>query len=484
MATVETPAELVQTALEAQRDRLLRRLRYQRLHGAALWNWYHGRQDAPVVPSQYGAAYRLILDIARTPWARLVVDTIAERLHVQGFHSAGAGVDAAAWRVYESSSLDADEWQVYTEALITGVGYVSISAGASMDELAAAPPRLAPESGFELTHEPTPGNRRLVAAALKLFPLDWTGLEWMAELYRPEATYRWTLELVDPLNRRKENPHLFPIDEQYAGRDARPLDWVPTTPFETPNPLTVVPVVPFENRATVLGGGVSELEDCLPILRRIDKLTLDKLLTSETASFRQRWATGLEVPRDENGQPVEPYKAAVDRLWVSEDPETRFGSFDASDLNPYLAAIDAEIAALAAISRVPAHYLLQQNLANPPSADSLVAAESGLVAKVRERQRRFGEAWERAVRLAFQVAGEDDPGAQLEVVWSDAEIRNPAQVADAAVKMSTLGVPQRAIWEYLGATPQQVAQWSVESAAETLLAPPAPTPGQGGATSG
>jgi hypothetical protein len=33
--------------------------------------------------------------------------------------------------------MDADEWQVYTEALITGSGYVSVSGD---------PPRLAPES--------------------------------------------------------------------------------------------------------------------------------------------------------------------------------------------------------------------------------------------------------------------------------------------------------------------------------------------------
>jgi hypothetical protein len=227
--------------------------------------------------------------------------------------------------------------------------------------------------------------------------------------------------------------------------------------------------VAFENRATILGGGVSELEDCIPLLQRIDRLTLDMLLASEYSSFRQKWATGLEVPKDpETGKPVEPFKAAVDRLWISENPDSRFGTFEASDIGQYLSAIDAQIAALAAISRVPAHYLLQQNLANPPSAESLVAAESGLVAKVRERQRRFGEAWERALALALDATGAD-PGV-MEVVWQDAEMRNPAQVADAAVKLQTVGVPQRAVWEYLGATPQQLNEWALESAAAEIAA--------------
>ena len=32
------------------------------------------------------------------------------------------------------------------------------------------------------------------------------------------------------------------------------------------------------------------------------------------ASFRQRWATGLVIPQDDERNPVEPFKAVVDRL--------------------------------------------------------------------------------------------------------------------------------------------------------------------------
>ena len=449
-------------AIEAQRDRLLKRLRVQRIKAAELWRWYEGRQALPSVAKRYAPAYQMLLELSRTPWARLVVDAISERLHVTGFRAGtgDAADDQAAWRLFLDSSLDADEWLVYTEALIVGVGYVSVSDSGS----------IACESAFEVTHEPEPGRRRDVAAALKLYPLDWSSRSFVAELYRPEATYRWLAEIKNPLA-----DGVFPCD---PGADRRQFAWTLSEDVaETPNESGVVPIVPFENRATVLGGGTSELEDCVSILRRIDKLTLDKLMTSEYASFRQKWATGLEVPRDPtSGEPVEPYEAAVRKLWVSENPETKFGTFDASDLDPYLKAIDADIAALAAISRVPAHYLVQTSLANPPSAESLIAAESGLVAKVRERQRRFGEAWERAIRLAFALADDAEfaDDQRLEVVWTDAEMRNPAQVADAAVKLADIGVPQTALWEYIGATPQQIAEWEIENAAGALVAPPAP----------
>jgi Phage portal protein, SPP1 Gp6-like len=455
VAGAETELEQI---IAEQRDRLLDKLALQRDHAVYLWGWYHGEQEYPVVKSKYRDAYRLLIELAPTPWARLVVDTIAERLHVQGFRTGAAATDAEAWRLFKASSMDADERLVYTEALVTGTGYVSVSDGGV----------IAPESVFEVTHEPAAGNRRQVAAAVKVYPLDWALRDWALELYRPDATYRWTATVTEPLE-----PGGFPLD----GDARKPPEWEPADPFVSANPLGVVPIVPFENRATILGGGVSELEDCIPLLRRIDKLSLDLLLTSDVAAFRQKWATGLEVPTDpETGKKVEPWKAAVDRVWVSEKPDAKFGTFEASDLNQYLKALDAQIAALAAISRVPAHYLMQSNLANPPTAESLVASESGLVAKVRERQRRFGEGWERAESLAFELGGAEPPDP-LEVIWQDAEMRNPAQVADAATKLQTIGVPQRALWEYVGATPQQLAEWTLESAAAELVAiATAPTP--------
>jgi hypothetical protein len=463
MSDTTVTADLtVDQLLEAQRDRLLAKLAVQRRHSAVLWAWYHGEQDNPVTPSRYRDAYKLLIGMARTPWARLVVDTIAERLHVQGFRSLEAEQDTEAWRLFNQSAMNADERLVYQESLVTGLGYVSVNGDGE----------LAPESTFEVTHEPQPGSRRQLAAALKVYPADPEWRLWACELLRPDATYRWTAILARPL----ASDSLFPIDVDLDMRDR--LDWQPADPYVQTNPLGVVPVVAFENRATILGGGVSELKDCIPLLQRIDRLTLDMLLASEYSSFRQKWATGLEVPKDpDTGKPVEPFKAAVNRLWISENPDTKFGTFDASDLGGYLSAIDSQIAALAAISRVPAHYLLQSNLANPPSAESLVAAESGLVAKVRERQRRFGEAWEHALALALDATG-STPGG-MEVVWQDAEMRNPAQVADAAVKLQTIGVPQRALWEYVGATPQQLNEWTLEAAA-TDLTTLAGGPGGGG----
>ena len=139
------------------------------------------------------------------------------------------------------------------------------------------------------------------------------------------------------------------------------------------------------------------------------------------------------------------------------------------------------MAELAAISRVPAHYLLSQTLANPPSAESLVAGESGLVSKVLDRQASFGEAWERVIRRALVLAGAgDNVDAGLQVLWRDPAQRSPGQVSDAAVKLQAIGVPQEALWLYVGFTPEQVERMRAQSVEQAFVqaatAPPAPPP--------
>lgn len=450
--------ELVVDALLEQRDRLLDKLAAQRELTADLWAWYRGKQAPPDAPSGYQRAYQLLLDHSTTPWARLVVDAIGERLHVQGIR-AGDDTEAAreAWRAWNACRLNSDQRLVYTEALVGGVGYVSVSRQEDGEVL------VTPESAFEVTHEPDLARRQDVAAALKVYPLEWTNTYWGCELYRREATYRWIAE-APPGERR--DPDAFPID---TPRHRNRVEWEERDPVE--NPVNVVPIVAFESRAGVLSGGVSEIRDCVSILRRIDRLTLDMLLTSNYSSFRQKWATGLVVPKDpDTGKPVEPYSAAVQRLWVSENPETRFGTFEASDLGQYLSAIDSQISALAAITRVPAHYLLQRNLANPPSAESLIASETGLASKVEGYQSTFGEAWEVALWLEARLGGREVALEEFEIDWASAEKRNPAQVADSAVKWQTMGVPQAALWAYGGFTPQQIEEWEAENAAADLLA--------------
>lgn len=108
-----------------------------------------------------------------------------------------------------------------------------------------------------------------------------------------------------------------------------------------------------------------------------------------------------------------------------------------------------------------------------PTHNSIKAAETGLVAKVKRKMRFFGESWEEAARLAGRIAGNDRLGSaeSMEVIWSDPESRTESQHVDAILKQKDLGVPEEILWEKLGYSPQEIARIKAIKAEEELFAP-------------
>jgi hypothetical protein len=164
------------------------------------------------------------------------------------------------------------------------------------------------------------------------------------------------------------------------------------------------------------------------------------------------------------------FLGGADRVWAVESDQAHFGNFQVSDLSTYVRAIEMLIQHVAAQTRTPPHYLLGSS-GSFPSGESLKATETGLVAKVHRKQLSFGEGWEEAMRLAFAVEGDSKRAEQIDVetIWANPESRIVGETVDAAVKLGSLGVPRPALWEYVGASPQQIARWMVEGE-------PTPTP--------
>lgn len=248
-----------------------------------------------------------------------------------------------------------------------------------------------------------------------------------------------------------------------------------------PHPLGVCPVVHMPNVPDLSGVGVSDIETHMPVIDRITETVMGRSTAGKFGAYRQRWASGIDLGTKtdpQTGEPVlgpdgkplpagSPFRYGSDLVWTTEDPNAKFGSFEATDLRPIIEAVDQDIKHLAAVSRTPAHYLLS-GTANPPSAEALLAAESGLTSKVGRRQLDFGEAWEQVIRLAARAAGE--PGladdAALQVVWKRTEVRSLGAVADAMLKLRQMGLPLSTLLEMLGMTPQTITRIQAEAAAE------------------
>ncbi|WP_432158652.1 phage portal protein [Streptomyces sp. bgisy153] len=410
---------------------------------------------------------------ARTNWASLVIDSPAERLHVDGFRFGepdddsedARKADTDANRIWQENSLDADADLVHYGALSQRRAFVLVEKG---DD---GRPVLTHETPRQVAVEYAQGSRRKLAAGLKMWRDDWNNTT-RATLWLPNRIYDFTTKSDRPV---------------FTGRAAELRGWdamaLPNArDGERPNELLTVPFGVFTNRRNRRFDGFAEHEDVLSIQNRINLSLINLIAAMKYGAFRQRWASGLEVDEDPlTGEKLQPYKLDIKSLWTSGDPETKFGEFAATDLKPYVSAVQAAVQDLAAISRTPPHYLIGAVV--NVSGDALKAAETGLVSKVRDRQRNYGESWEQTMRLAFRVLGDERRATawSAETVWRDPESRSIAELADAAAKKATAGVPWRQRMEDMGYTPTEISRMEVDRAtdamnAQTATDPTAPPP--------
>jgi Phage portal protein, SPP1 Gp6-like len=401
--------------------------------------WYTGRQPLPAASTSNSDLYRRFQNMSQTNLVAKVVDVASSRLAITGVRSGEQETDEHLWDLWQRSEMDSEQETLFSTALALGVSYISVWPD---DE---GIPTFYPEHPAQVVHVPVPGRPREVAAALKIF-YDELTMFWTAVMYTPEYIYKWySLSAFDAVG-------------SYSADDVEII----------PNPYGMIPIIPLRNRPTLTGWYYSEMRDAIPIQERINQTTLNMLVAQEAVAFPQRWATGLELDKDENGQAARPFKSSPDALWVAEDPEVKFGEFAESSFTAYLDSLRQDTEAIASVTNTPA-FNLGSHLRVPPSAEALSAMESGLVKKIRQKQLQFGEAIEKAMRVAMVMEGKNPTDYEsLEVIWSDPRVRSDAQVGDFAVKMQAVGVPREAIWAELGATPQMIARWNELAMAQTF----------------
>lgn len=428
-------------------------------------DYYEGRHRLNFVTSEYREEFGKMLAGVTDNWMELVVDAVEERLHVDGFRipgdTADPGADKAAWEEWQRNCLDADSELVHQVALQTGSAYAMVwfGEGDTAD--------ITPEHPSQTIVAYTGGSRRHRAAALKAWTDEWTG-RVRANVYLPDAIHKFEAQ---------REPH----SSDWVTASGRPRDlsvvwgriWERSSEDggEIDNPLGVVPIVEFRNRPRMLGPGRSEIAGVISTQDQINKLVCDMLVAAEFSAFRQRWATGVEVPVDPvTGEELDDnFAAAVNRLWSVGASDAKFGEFGETDLGNYVKAIENRVQSLASRTRTPPHYLLGSS-GSFPSGESLKATETGLIAKVRSRQRHFGESWEEVMRLAFAVKRDDAAAAQFasETIWADPESRSESEHVDALIKLRGLQVPLKQLWEDAGYTPQQIDRFEEMLVGEAL----------------
>jgi hypothetical protein len=375
-------------------------------------------------------------------WCQIVADSVVERLQVDGFRlGTNAKADTKLWEIWQANQLDADSELGISDAVTLGDSSVLVWPGDPV-------PRITVESPFQMIVAQGKGDRRMRAAALKVWVED-DGYAH-ATLYLPDFLYKYRSKskVVEGAG-ANDGAGSARWDKRLVDGESWPLK----------NPLGVVPVVPLVNKPSLLDScGRSELEPVIPIQDAVNKLCADMIVASEFGSFRQRWATGVDIPVDpETNQPIDDFKTAIGKVWRTPNTEARFGDFEQTDLGQFVSAIEMFVQHIASQTRTPPHYFNSFG-GQFPSGEALRSAETGLVAKARRKMRHFGEAFEEVMKLALQASGDRRTRKldSMEVIWRDPESQSEAEHVDAIVKQKALNVPDEVLWEKIGYSPQEI----------------------------
>ncbi len=406
-----------------------------------------GDHDLPYMPKGHKNEYEALARRSITNWLPLVSETFVEGLFVDGYRPAKSAENAKAWAWWQANGLDARQGIAHRSAVDYGTGW-----GLVLPSKGDAPVmRALPATRVQAWYEDDDDEFPVVGLLKKGRTVKGDGL---FEVYDNSTVYT----VVQPA---KSGEPLQIVSHEAHG-------------------LGVTPLVRFRDRLDGEARGV--IAPLITLQDRVNEVVFALMIALQYASFRQRWATGLAIPVDEDpflgadgkgtqvdtgtpnpnfGKPTESFSAAVDRLWVSDSSDAKFGDFAQTEVSGHLSAYDSTVRTLAGLAQISPN-ILTGDLVNL-SADALAALNSQTEKRVSAFETNFGESWEQMFRLAAVAAGDKEAAkdTSAQVRWRDTEARSLAQTVDALGKIAQmLSVPAEALWERIpGVTDQDVTRW-------------------------
>jgi hypothetical protein len=461
-------------------SRLINAHQYERPVLRALNDEYEMRSKRaymhPEIQAELGERVKQVI----VAWPQLVVDSLEERLDVEGFGLPEDDADDELWRVWQANDCDEQSQMATVDALTMRRSYIAVGT----NENDADTPLITFESPLEVFADIDPRTRG-VRSAIRVygygFGYGYQGLdgqtgsealvngriEKYATVYEPNQTSFYDLTSEWKLIERDEHG------------------------------LGVVPIVPMVNRSRLADWrGRSELDAILPLAHAANKLATDMMVAAEFIAVPLRGIFGVSPAdfEDADGNRLSPMQVLMGRLLAIPDDEkvARQFEFASAQLSNFHESINQLARLVASLSGLPPHFL-GLSTENPPSADAIRSAEARLVKRAERKQRAFGGSYEKAMRIVRRLQGDDDPKwRRLETIWRDASTPTVAQTADAAVKKFTSGITTlrqtRLDLQYTEAQIDRMEAEDEQAAARDPLAaivrqggqqPPAETPAPG-----
>lgn len=355
-------------------------------------------------------------------WPRVGVESLEERLDLEAFRWTDGADSSDLAEIVEANDLLDEASLAHLDALVYGREYLAIGSGdcGSPD----CPPLISVESPLDMTLM-WDARTRMGMAALRechtgLF-VGAGGDERMLVLYLPDQT---VTALPTPSG-----------GWEVIDRDIHQLG--------------VVPVVRLANRQrTADRVGKSEITpDVMSITDAACRRLMGIEVAAEFFGAPQRYILGASESafQDAEGNAKSAWETYIGRMLALERDEDgnipTVGQFAAHDPSGQTKIVDLYARIMSSQFGLPPH-MLGYTTDNPASADAIRSTEAKLVKRSERRIRRFGAAWQQAMRLALWVRDGQPPDKtrRIETVWRNPATPTVAAQADATVKLVQAGV--------------------------------------------
>ncbi len=391
--------------------------------------WARGQHERPYRPREVNDEYKAIEERSQVPLLGLIVRIFGQGLELIDYAPGDAELKDRLWQIWTANQMPSRQKRLWKAAFTGGVGYALALPGEHLPQIKL----YSPKNMIAVYQDPE---------------YD----EWPE--YAAEGT---------PANKTDFHFRVFDAEKVYTlGMNAEGGDVEFIT--EEVHEAGVTPVVRFAGEVDTEGSTEGEVERLIPIQSAIDQAKFDLQMTQTYSSFKVRYATGMASP--ETPEDAERVKLilAQDRILLSENPESKFGTLDGTDLLGYIESGKASKQELATVAQVSPKAIVgaQANTAN--GAEAQAADEASTMRKLSDFETVFSPAIGQLFRLTGSLAGIEGAGSDYagRCTWRDSEIRSLAQIADAVAKLADdrLGIPREALWEMLpGVTPEKVKAW-------------------------
>lgn len=410
---------------------------------AKLERYYKGDHDLAFATDKFKNAFGSLFREFALNLCPAVVDAVRDKLVITGWRveEGEDSVPDEAWKIWQANRMGKRAGEIHKEAARNGDAYAIVWVDPA-GNVTIYPQKAATCTVFY--DEETPGK---ILWAAKY----WTTADKMVRvnLFYPDR--------IEKLISKKKSEGSIPDGKEF-------IEFTDGGPPTVANPYGVVPVFHFGNNADIGSFGTSELASAIPVQDALNKSVLDMLVAMEFASYRQRWASGIEIEYDDNGKPIPPFTAGIERLWVTEHPEAKFGDFEAANLEQFLKIKESFRVDIATVTGTPLYYFTQTG-ANFPSGESLKKSETRFVNKVRDRMESFGQVWEDLMAFALTIETKGQ-GVRLFTEWEDPAPLTEKERLDNLLVKQQLGVSDEQLLTEAGYGKDEIATMLAEKAAK------------------